>query len=136
MTTETTEKRRYVRLPMNDDMMIRYGHRGRSFFGSCKELSPAGAFVSTKTPAPFGSEVNLKFTLPGHESPLVVKGKVVRVHRDTRNRSTSAAPGMNIKFTKMTSQTEQELKSYLVPRMRQMVIRQLAERRRTPKVSS
>jgi len=128
MTTPNQERRRYVRLPMEDNMMVRYGHRGLFNFGSCRDLSPGGLFIATKTPAPFGSEITIKFTLPGHEQPLNIQGKVVRVHRDTRNRTTTKTPGMNVHFTKMGRQTEENLKSYLAPKLRQLVIQQLAER--------
>lgn len=130
---QSTERRQYVRLPLNNDMMVRYGHRGQVYFGSCKDLSPGGLFVATKTPAPFGSEITMKFTLPGHERALLAKGRVVRIHRDKRSRSANTPPGMHISFTKMSNQTEEELKRYIVPRLRQLVIRQLAERRATPK---
>jgi len=123
------ERRQYVRLPLNNNMMVRYGHRGQVYFGSCKDLSPGGLFVATKTPAPFGSEITMKFTLPGHERALKAKGKVVRIHRDTRSRAAATPPGMHISFTKLSNQTEEELKRFLVPRLRQLVIRQLAERR-------
>ena len=74
-----------------------------------------------------------KFTLPGHEHPLQLRGKVVRVHRDTRNRANMSTPGMNVRFVQMTRQTEDDLNGYLVPCVRQHVIRQLAERRMASK---
>jgi uncharacterized protein (TIGR02266 family) len=133
MTEQSTERRNYVRLPLKD-MMVRYGHEGQVYFGSCQNLSPGGLFIATKTPAPYGSEVTLKFTLPGHENTLQAKGLVVRVNRDTRNRSTNNnAPGMHVRFTKMTATTKEELKRFLVPRLRELVIRRLAERQRATK---
>lgn len=130
MSNPTEDRRQYVRLPIDGDMMVRYGHRGQFYFGSCQNLSPGGLFVATKTPAPFGSEVSLKFKLPGHQGTLQAKGKVVRVHKDKRNRSSGASPGMHIRFTKIADQTEEEIKRFLVPRLRQLVIKQLAERNR------
>jgi uncharacterized protein (TIGR02266 family) len=132
MTENKQERRNYVRLPLKD-VMIRYGHEGQVFFGSCQNLSPGGLFIATKNPAPYGSEVSLKFTLPGHEQALQAKGLVVRVNRDTRNRANAASAGMHVRFTKMTPSTKEELKRFLVPRLREMVIRRLAERQRTPK---
>ena len=124
------DRREYVRLPLSTQMMVRYGHKGRVFFGSCKDLSPGGIFVATKTPAPFGSMITMKFTLPGHARPLQARGKVVRIHRDTRSRVAGNSPGMHVLFTQMSTRTEQELKRFIVRRLRQHVIRQLAERRR------
>lgn len=131
MANSTDDRREYVRLPLDGNMMVRYGHRGQFYFGSCQNLSPGGLYVATKTPAPFGSEVSLKFKLPGHQRTLQARGKVVRVHRDTRNRSAGVSPGMHIRFTKIGTRTEEEIKRFIVPRLRQLVIRQLAERRRT-----
>ena len=132
MTTDNTdnkdERRRYVRIPLDTNMMVRYGHQGQFYFGSCQNLSPGGLFIATKTPAPYGSEVTLKFTLPGHDQPLQAKGRVVRVNRDTRNRTGSQTPGMHVHFTQIASQTEEEIKRFVVPRLRQLVIRKLAER--------
>ncbi len=128
--TKDLDRREYVRLPLAIQMMVRYGHKGRVFFGSCKDLSPGGIFVATKTPAPFGSMITMKFTLPGHEQPLKARGRVVRIHRDTRSRSTGTPPGMHVLFTQMSTNTEQQLKRFIVPRLRQHVIRQLVERRR------
>ncbi|TNE48982.1 MAG: hypothetical protein EP343_13965 [Deltaproteobacteria bacterium] len=124
------ERREYVRLPFDKEMMVRYGHKGQVFFGSCHNLSPGGIFVATKNPAPFGSMITMKFTLPGHHRPLKARGRVVRIHRDTRSRSQSNPPGMHVLFTQMSNRTENELKHFIVPRLRQHVIRQLAERRR------
>ncbi len=128
MSENTNERRQYVRLPLDGNMMVRYGHRGQYYFGSCHNLSPGGIFVATKTPAPFGAEVTLKFKLPGHQQTLQAKGKVVRVHRDTRNRNATIPPGMHIRFTQIGPRTEEEIKRFIVPRLRQLLIRQLAER--------
>lgn len=129
MTQEREDRREYVRLPLDGDMMVRYGHRGQCYFGSCQDLSPGGLFIATRTPAPSGAEVLLKFKLPGHERTLQARGKVVRVHK-ARKRSAGVSPGMHIRFTKIGTRTEEEIKRFLVPRLRQMVIRQLAQRRR------
>ena len=129
MSENTNDRRQYVRLPLDGNMMVRYGHRGQFYFGSCHNLSPGGIFIATKTPAPFGSEVTLKFKLPGHQQTLQAKGKVVRVHRDTRSRSATVPPGMHVRFTKIGIQTEEEIKRFIVPRLRQLLIQQLAERR-------
>lgn len=125
-----SERREYVRLPLETEMMVRYGHGGQTFFGSCHDLSPAGIFVATKTPVPSGSTISMKFTLPGHDQPIKAVGRVVRIHRDTRSRSTATPAGMHVLFTQMSEKTEAELKRFIVPRLRQHVIRQLAERRR------
>lgn len=129
MSEQISERRQYVRLPLKNDMMVRYGHQGQVYFGSCKDLSPGGLFVATKNPAPYGSEIIMKFTLPGHDKALKAKGQVVRIHRDKRSRASGIQPGMHIQFTKFSDQTEEEIKRFLVPRLRQLVIRQLAERR-------
>jgi uncharacterized protein (TIGR02266 family) len=117
-------------------MMVRYGHKGQVFYGSCHNLSPGGIFVATKTPAPFDSTIVMKFTLPGHQSPLQVKGRVVRIHRDIRARNGAPAPGMHVLFTQLSDKTEQEIKRFLVPRLRQHVIKQLAERRQATAASA
>lgn len=126
----TSERREYVRLPMGTEMMVRYGLGDQTFFGSCHDLSPAGIFVATKTPVPSGSTISMKFTLPGHDQPIKALGRVVRIHRDTRSRSAATPPGMHVLFTQMSERTEEELKRFIVPRLRQHVIRQLAARRR------
>ncbi len=130
MSRNDQERRNHVRLPLSSNMMVRYGHRGQYFFGSCQNISPGGLFIATKSPAPFGSEIVLKFTLPGHESPISVKGRVVRVNRDMRSSSTTPPAGMHIRFTQLPSRTEELLKRFLTPRLRQHVLRQLAERRK------
>jgi uncharacterized protein (TIGR02266 family) len=132
MATQKEERRRYLRLDLDNNMMVRYGHKGEFYFGSCRNLSPGGLFVATKTPAPFGSEVTLKFTLPGHERPLKASGQVVRVHRDVRNCKSTGPAGMHIRFVNVEPIIEEEIRSFVAPRIRQMVIRKLVERKKTP----
>ena len=132
MTTES-ERREFMRLPLEAEvsMMVRYGHGGEFYFGTCRNLSPGGLFIATKTPAPYGSEVTLKFTLPGSDQPLSAAGTVVRVHREIRNRRASGPTGMHIHFSTVEDEVEDEIRTFVSPRIRQLVIRALAERRRT-----
>ncbi len=126
--SEKKERKTYLRLPLESEMMVRYGHQGQVFFGSCQKLSAGGLFVATKNPAPHGSTITMRFTLPGHNHPLVAKGKVVKVNRSVKGGNSQS--GMHVLFTQMSPRDEQELKRFLVPRLRQMVIKQLIAQRK------
>jgi type IV pilus assembly protein PilZ len=66
-----------------------------SFFSEfTTDINEGGLFIETDAPAGLGTEVLLKFQLPGSEDPIKLTGRVVW----TSNDRPSAVPGMGIEF--------------------------------------
>jgi hypothetical protein len=70
------EQRRAQRVPI--DVPAQFTSRGslNKVQGVAKDISLAGMFVETASPAPFGGAVLVGFTLPGHRMPMLVSGTV------------------------------------------------------------
>lgn len=66
-----------------------------SFFSEfTTDINEGGLFIETDSPAPTGTEVLLKFQLPGADDPVKVQGRVVWTSGDRP----SAVPGMGVEF--------------------------------------
>ncbi|HVP31112.1 MAG TPA: TIGR02266 family protein [Myxococcota bacterium] len=57
-------------------------------------INEGGLFIETDSPAPVGTQVLLKFQLPGTEEPLKVSGRVIWTTPGSRGE----VPGMGIEF--------------------------------------
>jgi len=58
------------------------------------DINEGGLFIETDSPAPTGTDVLLKFQLPGADDPIKVQGRVVW----TSSERPSPVPGMGVEF--------------------------------------
>ncbi len=97
------EKRAGPRLEHPILVAYRSAERFLSDFGT--NISRSGVFVNTKDPQPVGTRVRLLVSLPEHEAPTEIEGRVVRVVEP----GGSEAPGMGIEFIDLPDATRARL---------------------------
>ena len=69
------KKHRQARVPVR--FGVEYTHAGVFGGGTCLNLSLGGMFIATSNPVPPGTEVMLRFMLPGLSDPLSFRVRVV-----------------------------------------------------------
>lgn len=72
-------------------------------------LSSMGIFVETRTPSPVGAHLNLRFTPPNVNKPIVVEGEVVWVNPYRPGDPDNRNPGMGISLVNLTLDQRQIL---------------------------
>lgn len=103
---------------------VDYDHEGDGGRSALRNISENGAFVVSLAPLPDGSEITLRFYLPGEERQFVVTGRVaysisldpyqlVVANARLRNRKVSAVPGMGIRFTAVTDTDRDAIRDFL-----------------------
>ena len=71
-------------------------------------LSRGGIFLDRTVPLPEGTLVNLRFHLPGRESPLEVRGRIAFPKSD------DDSPGMGVEFVQLDAEVAQIIDAFLV----------------------
>ena len=106
------ERRQFLRAPLS--LMVKYKGQedimAEAFTGI---IGGGGLFIETFNPLPMNREITMELHLPGKIEKTVIEGKVVW------NRQSFAgefAPGMGIKFTKVSKKDQAEI-SELVTRI-------------------
>ena len=77
------------------------------YFRRTGNLSTGGVFFDSAIPHDLGTEMTLKFTLPGSKEMVVARGKVVS-HSDQED-----GLGMGVKFISIEGDGKQRLKSFV-----------------------
>src|SRR5262245_61992158 len=88
------DQRRFERLDLEVEVDMFSDHN--FFTGFSCNVSEGGIFVATHRVREVGSRVEVTFTLPGDETPIVARTEVkwVRVHNEESN----VPPGMGLMF--------------------------------------
>jgi uncharacterized protein (TIGR02266 family) len=97
-----TERRADVRVPI--DLWMEEVHGDEIYFRRTCNLSEGGVFFDQSIPHPVGTQVHLRFTLPGSDASLEAEGEVVSAARATDGL------GMGVKFTRIPPDTKKPLK--------------------------
>ena len=84
------ERRTSQRLPV--EMWVEEASDRELYFQRSANISEGGIFLERTIPHTLGTEVSLRFTLPGDEEAIRVKGEIVNVNED------QPGLGMGIKF--------------------------------------
>jgi len=79
---------------------IHYQHLDDFFYDYAINLSRGGMFIKTAKPIAIGTEIKLRFTIPGHKEVIETRGKIVRVVKP--DHGPGHAPGMGIEFQALT----------------------------------
>ena len=110
---EGGERRRNLRISIN--MLVTYWvdiqDRTESYEVKSLNLGEEGIFVTIETPLALGTEVLLRFILPGSPVPMNVKGEVVwiRNHHETAGEPA----GKGIRFKDLNTQNKKLLNEYI-----------------------
>ena len=88
------ERRKHPRMDVRIE--ISYQHLDDFFYDYAINLSRGGMFIRTANPIETGTDLKIKFTIPGQKETISTAGKVVRVVNPDDPHG--AAPGMGIEF--------------------------------------
>lgn len=90
------ERRRFDRT----DLLVRieYSTIDEIFSEFTRDINEGGLFIETETPRATGTEVAMRFNLPGSSDPLQTVGRVAWV----RSATTDAPAGMGIEFDELS----------------------------------
>ena len=81
------------------------------FTGFSCNVSEGGIFVATHRVRHVGARVEITFTLPGDEAPIIARTEVkwVRVHNDSSN----VPPGMGLQFIEIAPESLARIGAFL-----------------------
>jgi len=86
-------------------VQIDYSTVDEIFSEFTRDINEGGLFIETKRPRPIGTEVALRFNLPGGGSGIETTGRVVRTTEgDSRN-----PPGMGVEFDELSAQDRAQI---------------------------
>lgn len=105
------ERRRSARAPFV--VRVDYGTVDAFFSEFTSDVNEGGMFIETETPQPPGTAVVLQFRIPGSDSPIRVRGRVVW----TSAERASQTPGMGIEFENLDARARAKINA-VVRRLR------------------
>jgi len=88
------DRRRHPRFDV--ELEISYQHLDDFLFDYAINLSRGGMFIRTARPIELGTEIKIRFSIPGRKEKIETTGKVVRAVR--ADDPHGPAPGMGIEF--------------------------------------
>jgi uncharacterized protein (TIGR02266 family) len=104
---DEAERRRFGR----SDMLVRveYSTVDEIFSEFTRDINEGGLFIETEKPRPTGTEVAMRFNLPGNNAPLQTIGRVVWV----RSASDRVAAGMGIEFDELSGEDRDRINNMI-----------------------
>lgn len=102
-----SERRRFSRT----DLLVRieYSTIDEIFSEFTHDINEGGLFIETEKPRPTGTEVALRFNLPGSKESLQTIGRVVWV----RSASSGVPAGMGIEFDDLTTEDRDRINTMI-----------------------
>jgi uncharacterized protein (TIGR02266 family) len=85
---------------------------GKYYLSKLKNVSIGGAFVRTRELQPVGSDLKMKFRLPGDRNPIEASGKVVWTYAQAGNTEPNSS-GMGIQFTKIEENARERIAQFV-----------------------
>ena len=101
------DRRRFHRT--NLLVRIEYSTLDEIFSEFTRDINEGGLFIETEKPSPPGTEVAMRFNLPGNSEPVHTVGLVMWV----RSASPGAPAGMGIEFDDLTPDERQRINSMI-----------------------
>jgi uncharacterized protein (TIGR02266 family) len=104
---DEAERRRFGR----SDMLVRveYSTVDEIFSEFTRDINEGGLFIETEKPRPTGTEVAMRFNLPGNNAPLQTIGRVVWV----RSASDRVTAGMGIEFDELSGEDRDRINNMI-----------------------
>lgn len=97
MSSGAEDKRKLKRIPV--DLWIEVERDGELYFQRASNLSAGGAYFDQTVPLPVGTNVHLRFGLPGDSKPVECRGEIV----------TAQGLGMGVHFLELASEDLERL---------------------------
>ena len=95
------DKRRQRRVPV--ELWIEAERQGELYFQRAENLSAGGAFFAQTFPLPKGTQVRLRFTLPGDSKEISCEGRIVATRE----------LGMGVKFVALKAEDSSRIETYV-----------------------
>jgi type IV pilus assembly protein PilZ len=86
-------------------VQVNYSTIDELFSEFTRDINEGGLFIETEKPRPMGTEVALRFNLPGSDRAVETLGRVVRLSNGEGN----SPPGMGIEFDELTLTERQRI---------------------------
>lgn len=101
------ERRRFNRT----DLLVRieYSTVDEIFSEFTRDINEGGLFIETEKPRPTGTEVAMRFNLPGSDDPLQTMGRVAWV----RNSTEGGPAGMGIEFDELSQEDRMRINAMI-----------------------
>ncbi len=101
------DRRRFERT----DLLVRveYSTVDELFSEFTRDINEGGLFIETEKPRPTGTEVTLRFNLPGSPEPVQTLGRVMWV----RSAGDDSPAGMGVEFEDLTPEERQRINSMI-----------------------
>ena len=93
----SSDRREFKRIPV--EMWVEERRQGDTYFQRSTDISIGGIYLAGTIPHPRGTVVNLHFTLPGEDEPIVARAEVVGEPDEEHL-------GMHIRFLDLDSDKE------------------------------
>lgn len=77
------------------------------YFQHAANLSQGGIFLERTIPHPTGTVVNLRFTLPGDDKPISVRGEIVNTGTDGEEL------GMGVRFLELEASASERIRRFV-----------------------
>ena len=87
--------------------------RGSAQPVAIRDVSQGGAFITTTSPQPIGTELKIRLTMPGEQSEEQIDGRVVRVVDVQGDQMPDHITGMGIEF-KLSPEQRAKLRRVLM----------------------
>jgi uncharacterized protein (TIGR02266 family) len=99
------DRREWPRIPV--EMWVEESTDRELYFQRGANISVGGIFLQRTIPHTRGTEINLRFTLPGDASPVKVRGEIVNVgdHADDL--------GMGVKFLDLADADRKRIETFI-----------------------
>jgi uncharacterized protein (TIGR02266 family) len=105
MSDVNNERRRWARIPV--EMWVQESRGRELYFQRAANLSRGGLFLENTIPHPYGTMVNLEFTLPGQGQPLRLRGRIVNLP------GSGSELGMGVEFVDLDPRAERLIVEYV-----------------------
>lgn len=102
----TDDRRRATRAPL--DLWVEEERGNELYFRRMGNLSSGGVFFEQTIPHALGTQVKLRFTLPGESDVIEAVGEIVNTPQSTEGL------GMGLKFLSLAPEHAQRIESFIV----------------------
>jgi uncharacterized protein (TIGR02266 family) len=102
--SDAGDRRTAERIPV--EMWVEESNAEELYFQRSGNLSVGGIFLENTIPHPMGTQVELRFTLPGEAQPIKVKGRIVNV-------PDAGGFGMGVQFVDLDGATRERIHRFV-----------------------
>jgi len=117
-----TNTRKSIRLRVN--FPVEYEYEGKSYQSTIQDVSENGAFILTLVPPSTGTEITVRFTIPGEQISTTAIGRVrysiicnldqrIIAHPASHEKKIISLPGVGIRFEQISDKDREAIKNFI-----------------------